>query len=323
MSSSSSGNNTGASMSVSSGVAVASSSRGGSLLLTNAGGSSRIRDGLDDLDMKPPPTEPSVHGPLQYTGRGSMPGGHGPAPGLAPVRLPGLPSLAWSSAPASSILPHPPLLPGISNIRRLSVAAGSVLAPENRLWPGGGGGGGGGGGPGAAGSGVGHQQGQHQHQHQHQQQRGDDGQDGSMGVAVSGGGQQQQLSQAGGPLSAMDSGRSQFGQGSAPSWGGSGGGGGGGGGVLGVRVDRLGDVGDVDSDTGDARSSFRWEHHHHQRQSPPPPLPQPQQLLGQPPQMQQQQQQQHSLPLHTSLAPFQHSPPGHLPASSQPQGRSG
>jgi len=98
------------------------------------------------LANKPPPTEPPVHGPLQYTGsaRGGISGGRGgPASSLAPVRLPGLSSssisgLGWSSGSLSpsSMLPHPhphphpqtPLLPGISNFRRLSAAAGTVLS---------------------------------------------------------------------------------------------------------------------------------------------------------------------------------------------------
>ena len=88
-------------------------------------------------DMKPPPTEPPVHGPLhQYpsgrnTGGGSM-SAAASSGNLAPVRLPGLGG-GWG-APSSSA---PTVLPGISNFRHLSAAAGAMLAEtsgSSRQW---------------------------------------------------------------------------------------------------------------------------------------------------------------------------------------------
>ncbi|CAM9476668.1 unnamed protein product, partial [Sphacelaria rigidula] len=73
-------------------------------------------------DVKPPPTEPPVRGPLfQYTSRG-LSAGHGPSGSIAPVRLP---VIGWGPPPST-----PPLLPGISNIRHLSAAA-AVLAESS------------------------------------------------------------------------------------------------------------------------------------------------------------------------------------------------
>lgn len=84
-------------------------------------------------EMKPPPTEPPVHGPLQYsTGRAGSGGGMSAGATSGGHALVRLPSLGWSPSPSSTSLP------GISSFRHLSEAAGVVLSevPPPRSWPG-------------------------------------------------------------------------------------------------------------------------------------------------------------------------------------------
>lgn len=127
----------------SSGRGISSSSGSGASMSTASGTSSfsgisiggGVGGGCGDgsKEMKPPPTEPPVHGPLQYsTGRAGSGGGMSTGATSGGHALVRLPSLGWSPSPSSTSLP------GISTFRHLSEAAGVVLSevPPPRSWPG-------------------------------------------------------------------------------------------------------------------------------------------------------------------------------------------